>query len=451
MAHNMTESLDELRKIVRTCPIIDNHAHNLLKSQGLKTEEFLSATSEAENDALEDHVKALPHFRAQRQLRTLYDLPPDADWQAILKRRRELLESDPNGLIGTCLEGTHTILVDDGLYGDFEDFSWHNQFVTTPCKRIVRIEAVAAEILQSLHQKGKLPVGVAIADEEACSLAWADFIAAFEEEIAASLEDAEVVGFKSVICYRTGLDIIVGRDADVSEAGLRSFRRHFLPNCVQEKFRVQSKGMCDALVISACKLIDAARNANGTAKPIQFHTGLGDNDISLLESNPACMQPLMKHFPGVPIVLLHSSYPYTREAGYLATVHKNVYLDIGLVFPMVSRDGQETIMRQALEITPTSKILWSTDGHHHPETYYLANLQGRVAMEKVLCEYVTREDLTIAQAVQAVKDILFLNSNLLYNLDLVLPATSGRGIPVHCKSNSRDVSDLPEPAAYPSR
>ena len=68
-------------------------------------------------------------------------------------------------------------------------------------------------------------------------------------------------------------------------------------------------------------------------------------------------------------------------------------------------------------------------------------------MEKVLCEYVTREDLTVAQAIQAVKDVLFLNSNLLYNLDLVLPAPDGRSISVHSKSNSRDVSNLPEPAA----
>lgn len=440
MTNTMAGSLDDLRKIVRTTPVIDNHAHNLLRPASLKTEDFLSATSEAEDEALEDHVKALPHFRAQRQLRTLYDLPPDADWSAILKRRNELLETDPNGLIGRCLEGTHTILVDDGLYGNFEDYSWHDQFVASPCKRIVRIEAVAAEILETLHRQGKLPVGVAIADEEACSLAWVAFITAFEESIAASLEDREVVGLKSIICYRTGLDIIVGRDADVSETGLRSFRRHFLPTCMQEKFRVETKGMCDALVISACKLIDAAHQANGIAKPIQFHTGLGDNDISLLESDPACMQPLMKAFPSVPIVLLHSSYPFTREAGYLATVHKNVYLDIGLVFPMVSRDGQEKIVRQALEITPTSKLLWSTDGHHHPETYYLANLQGRVALEKVFCEYVIREDLTVAQAIQAVKDILFLNSNILYNLDLVLPATGGRSLSIHSKSTSRDVS-----------
>lgn len=120
-------------------------------------------------------------------------------------------------------------------------------------------------------------------------------------------------------------------------------------------------------------------------------------------------------------MLLHSAYPYTREAGYLATVYKNVFLDIGEVFPMVSKDGQEQIVRQALEITPTSKILWSTDGHFHPETYWLANVQGREVIEKVFCEYVMAEDWTVAEAVQAAKDIFFENSNILYDLGLEFP------------------------------
>jgi predicted TIM-barrel fold metal-dependent hydrolase len=126
-------------------------------------------------------------------------------------------------------------------------------------------------------------------------------------------------------------------------------------------------------------------------------------------------------FPTVPVVLLHSSYPYTQEAGYLATVYRNVYLDIGEVFPMVSRSGQETIVRQALELTPMSKILWSTDGHLQAETYWLANVQGREALEKIFTEMVQDDDLTIGQAIRAVEDILFHNSNKLYDLRLQPP------------------------------
>ena len=311
-------------------------------------------------------------------------------------------------------------MLDDGLAsGDaVEPYSWHDKLTLSPCKRIVRIEALASDILSALHQQNKLPVGVAVADEEACSLGWVTFITAFEQSIAAAIQDPDVVGFKSVVCYRTGLDVKVGRDIDVTEDGLRSFRRHFLPECVPRKFRVEAKGMNDALVVSTCKLIAAGYRQRDIAKPLQFHTGLGDNDISLLDADPGCLQPLIAAFPTVPIVLLHSSYPYTRNAGYLATVYKNCYLDIGEVFPMVSRDGQEHILRQSLELTPWSKLLWSTDGHYLPETYWLANVQGREAMEKVLLEYIDQEDLTVPQAVQAVKDIFFENSNKLYSLGL---------------------------------
>lgn len=415
-----TSSLDELSRVVRTCPVVDNHAHNLLLPERMRAHDLLTITTEAEGGALADTPKSLSHLRAARQLRALYGLKPDADWDTISRKRLTLLDQDANGLIKRCFEGTQTVLVDDGLGkpNEMESYHWHDHFTKSPCKRIVRIEAVAADILSAMHQQGKLPIGIAIADDEACSLAWVDFISAFEQAIATSLADPDVAGFKSVICYRTGLRIQLGKDMDVTEAGLRSFRRNFLPTCVMRRFRVAHKGMNDALVISVCKLIGAGLSQGGRPKPLQFHTGLGDNDISLLDSNPACMQPLVEAFSTVPIVLLHSSYPYTREAGYLATVYSNVYLDIGEVFPMVSRDGQEKIVRQALELTPTSRILWSTDGHHLPETYYLANLQGREAIEKVMTEYVEKADFTVDYAVQAVRDIFYNNSNKIYDLGL---------------------------------
>ncbi|KAK0899518.1 hypothetical protein LTR91_017062 [Friedmanniomyces endolithicus] len=402
----ITASLDELKRVIRTHPVIDNHGHNILRPHQLKSGNFLTITTEAHGEALEDAPKSLAHLRAVRQLKELYDLPADADWAAIVGKRAELLERDADSLIKKCLEGTQTILIDDGLDSgaNIEPYSWHNKFTTSLCKRIVRIETVAASILSTLYQQE------------------------FEQAIVAAIQDDEVVGFKSVVCYRTGLDVTVGRDLDVNEHGLRSFSRHYLPDALARDFRVEAKGMNDALVISACKLIAAADEQGAAAKPLQFHTGLGDNDISLLDSSPACLQPLIKHFPTVPIVLLHSSYPYTREAGYLATVYKNVYLDIGEVFPMVSREGQELIVRQALELTPTSKILWSTDGHHFPETYWLANVQGREAIEKVLCDYVEHEDLTAAQATKAAQDVFFNNSNTLYNLRL-----STTGLALHEK------------------
>lgn len=93
---------------------------------------------------------------------------------------------------------------------------------------------------------------------------------------------------------------------------------------------------------------------------MQFHTGLGDNDIALALASPAHMQPLIAAFPKTRFVLLHSSYPYTREAGYLSAVYENVFLDFGEIFPFVSADGQRQVVRQMLELCPTNKIMWSS-------------------------------------------------------------------------------------------
>lgn len=116
---------------------------------------------------------------------------------------------------------------------------------------------------------------------------------------------------------------------------------------------------------------------------VQFHTGLGDNDIVLTRSSPAHLQPLIAAYPQTPVVLLHASYPFTREAGYLTSVYKNVYLDFGEVFPFVSAEGQRAVVRQVLELAPTTKIMWSTDGHWWPETYYLGTIQAREILFEV--------------------------------------------------------------------
>jgi len=110
-------------------------------------------------------------------------------------------------------------------------------------------------------------------------------------------------------------------------------------------------------------------------KPFQFHTGLGDNDINLRLSNPSYLQPFIVEYPEVPIVLLHASYPFTTEAGYLATVYQNAYLDIGEVFPFVSQDGQERVIRDALDLCPSEKLLWSTGIHdiRHASSLQWAN------------------------------------------------------------------------------
>ena len=55
--------------------------------------------------------------------------------------------------------------------------------------------------------------------------------------------------------------------------------------------------------------------------PVQFHTGFGDPDLDLRLGNPLYMRSLLedRRFRNAPIVLLHASYPYAQEAGYLSS------------------------------------------------------------------------------------------------------------------------------------
>jgi len=377
-------TLEQLRHVAHHFPLIDNHAHNLILPTHADTIPFESITTEAQGRALRDTFKSLPHLRAARQLRQLYECGEDADWGDILEQRTEWLRSDPQQLYRRCFEGIHSVLVDDGLAEPKKVYPYdsHDEYFQAPSKRIVRIETLAERLMERIVQD---------ADEDDLGKAkflpdiWVEFTDEFEREIQEAVQDPEVAGFKTVICYRTGLDI----EPDYEEAARavgHPFER-YVKACVRKRtYRVERKPLNDYLVLRTLEILsERIPHSDTLSKPFQLHTGLGDNDIDLRRSNPAYLQQIIEAYPSVPFVLLHSAYPYTQEAGYLATVYRHVYLDIGEVFPMVSRDGQLTILRQAVELAPGSKLLYSSDGHWFPETYYLANIQFREVWLEV-CE-----------------------------------------------------------------
>lgn len=93
---------------------------------------------------------------------------------------------------------------------------------------------------------------------------------------------------------------------------------------------------------------------------VQFHTGLGDASLLLKDSTPALLQPIIRAYPKATLVLLHASYPFTREAGYLVANYPNVYLDFGEIFPQVSASGQRNVVNEVIELCPLNKVMWSS-------------------------------------------------------------------------------------------
>ncbi|KAI1128315.1 glutamine synthetase [Nemania abortiva] len=412
---------DLLNFVLDTTPIIDNHAHPLLKSQFMSEHPLLSIATEATGDAIRDTGSSLAHIRAVKQLARI--LGCEQTWDAVASNIEQQRVASPRAWTQRCLEGIETILVDDGLGvpEQAEAYSWHDSFTTSKCKRIVRIESVAGDII-ARHCIAATTTYVSHPDEVVRSLEKHadDIILEFEAEVKRSLADPEVVGFKSVICYRGGLDIVSRGELPFAVAKRdlgRIIRAHVEgEHDFVAKKRLQERWVNQLLVHMTARLISESNSS--FKKPFQFHTGLGDTDIHLATASPSFMQTFIREYPTVPIVLLHASYPWTREAGYLAAMYSNVYADIGEVFPFLSRHGQESVIKQILELCPWSKILGSTDGHLFPETYLLATIQLRSVLKTILGELVHTGQLDENQAVTLAQDILFTNSKRLYNLSV---------------------------------
>jgi hypothetical protein len=117
--------------------------------------------------------------------------------------------------------------------------------------------------------------------------------------------------------------------------------------------------------------------------PVQIHCGFGDWDLYLQRADPTHLKPLLERFRETTFVLLHC-YPFVREAGWLAHVYGNVYFDLSLTIPHVSRPLEA--VREALELAPVSKLLYASDAARTPELYYLAAKWWREALAVVLPE-----------------------------------------------------------------
>jgi len=369
--HERLATTEHLLHVIQTTPVIDHHAHNILLPSEQETHPLLSVTTEATGEALQHTPSTLAHMRAVQQLTKILQCKPV--WESVevnLQKKRAL---DDDSWAKLCFDGIETVLIDDGLDTDtVHPYSWHDRLTHSPCKRIVRIEKIAEDaLLQSIKYRESVR-GQGKAQFNLTNFVLEKFVS----EITRAILDPEVVGFKSVICYRTGL-AIPQYDQELFHQGIQAMSdtKDFVNNASRLENNVLSPGF----VHLTAQMI----SRSNFRKPFQFHTGLGDNDIRLRFSSPSHMQPFFEQYPSVPIVLLHASYPFTREAGYLASTYLNVYLDIGEVFPMVSQEGQENVIREALELCPSEKLLWSTDGHWFPETYLLAMLQIREALGKV--------------------------------------------------------------------
>src|SRR5215217_6221649 len=370
-------------------PVVDNHCHGVTTDQAFgNVETWRRAFTESTDPGMpREHVATTAFY--QRLIRTLAPfLGCEPTEDAVFAAR---IAREGKGLTAELLRAAkiETFLLDTGFPPPEEVFSVKElgEHGGCPAKPMLRLEVLIGSLLNK-H----------------------DSLADTEEALAIAREDVRPgghVALKSIAAYRTGLDI---REwpREEAEASFREYRRSALNGFT----RLVHKPLLDTLLHVAFALVADQE------VPVQFHVGYGDADTDLLLGNPLYLRRVLQRpgYRGMPVVLLHECYPYTRQGGYLAAVYENVYLDLSYGIPLLGYGEMLAFSRQALGVAPTSKLMYSSDGIGVPELHWISALDGRRVLGEVLGELVAYGETSLTEAEAAGESMLRGNASRLYRL-----------------------------------
>jgi uncharacterized protein len=379
-------------------PVVDNHVHPWRAST-----RHVSADGLAAEIAFSDSVVAsvrqtfLPMEQLGPSLKLFRDtnlgarylltelarfLQVDGNWSAVEAARNAAAQADYRAWTGRLFEdvGLDALLVDEGGAQPRITLDELGAIAPVRLRRVARSDNFVRDLLQTEDT-------------------WPAFFRRYQEELDAAVQDG-AVAFKSVIAYRTGLDIQPVSEADAR----RDFEAHRL-----EEERAQTV-FRDFLF---CHTMDVARERGLW---MHVHTGVGDPDIVYERANPALLYPLLhsERFRTNRVVLVHGGWPWVGEAAAMVAILPNVYLDVseGALFGMPNI--RQRIM-EALEACPYAKILYGADGSL-PEALWIGARRFKRVLAQVLSDLAAEGFCSPGEAVQAARMILHDNAARLYGL-----------------------------------
>jgi hypothetical protein len=304
---------------------------------------------------------------------------------AVGAARLERLRADATGYLQELwrdaqIEG---LVVDEGFPLPIIPAAELSREAGVPVHRVVRIEPWIAEDRD----------GAAGYDE-------------LEDALVARLETAAAhgaVAFKSVIAYRTGLDITQPSTAE-ARAAFRLWREDGF-----RETRTHAKPVRDRLLERTLEV------ASASGVPVHIHSGGGDPDSLVAHARPAGLFDLLKRHPQQPVLLIHAGWPWTDEAAFMASILPHVYLDLSIGIPWASL-AIDRLIETALGVAPPSKVLYGSDEASEPEVAWFAAHVAREALERVLGRAVEHRWMTTAQAVAVGEDVLAGNCRHLHGI-----------------------------------
>jgi predicted TIM-barrel fold metal-dependent hydrolase len=369
---------------VRQLPLADHHCHGVITSPldlaGLDAVISEGGPPPAGTTNFDTPVG----LAIRRHCAPILDLPRHASAADYVQRRGELGVEEVHRRFLTAT-GTDKFCVDTGFRPDgLTSPQELAQVAGGTGHEIVRLETVA-ETLAATGVNGS---------------EFADLLAG---QVYQAIVDTRAVGVKTVAAYRVGFDLdpLMPRREDVAQAADGWLRRGPGPS----GWRLEDPVLVRALWWAAVEI----------GKPIQFHVGFGDADIRMHRSDPSLLTDWL-HLHRVPVMFLHC-WPYHRQASYLSAVHPHVYLDVGLTLHFVGPARAREVLEEAAELTPFTKLLYSSDAFAAAELYYLGAMTFRQALADMLEARVASDEWSAADAVRIARLIGHDNAVRVYGLD----------------------------------
>lgn len=386
--------------------VVDAHCHPYTRKDRLSPDEWVDEVSfgggsaeylRAGGIALNDKALATLqrvkrdtlYFRYMlRRLAEYFQV--DATVDAVVEARNRAIADQGYAAYARGLHqagGIETLIVDDGHPLPQVNLEHFRAEVGVDIVPIFRIEVLIQKLL----------------DQDS---GWAEFQRAYDEGIALALSNGGYKGLKSIIAYRTGLDIDPrSRSADQGMIALEKIRR------ARGRGGDAIKNLRDHLF---CRAIERCIDFDA---PFQVHTGMGDWEVHLAACRPALLMELLRYpaYRACKFLLVHTGYPYHAEAGYIANVLPNIWCDLSEGLPFAGNAGKR-IIAEVLEMASPSRVCYGSDTYGSPEPFFTSALLGKQALAQALQGLINDRFMTGAEARGIAKMILSDNARELYGI-----------------------------------
>ena len=157
------------------------------------------------------------------------------------------------------------------------------------------------------------------------------------------------------------------------------YRHRYVPRFAEYESDKYVNAVLSKLLNNPEVLLRSIEEATKKGVPIQIHAAFGESNINVLNNNPFLLKEFLDHprYKQSRLILIHGGYPYCFEAGYLASVYPNLYVDISEMIPFVPMGAYQGLS-QIFDMCPFNKVLYGSDGFIIPDIHWLA-AKGRAS------------------------------------------------------------------------